>query len=68
MYLSATWTEKVMIDDENDDGDLADHLQEVKKTPIVEDDGLCQGLNSITRRKTKSSSLIVKMTKPASIR
>lgn len=40
MYLSATWTEKVMIDDENDDGDLADHLQEVKKTPIVEDDGL----------------------------
>ncbi|XP_052691154.1 amyloid-beta precursor-like protein isoform X1 [Crassostrea angulata] len=36
----ATWTEKVMIDDENDDGDLADHLQEVKKTPIVEDDGL----------------------------
>mgnify|MGYP000160565534 CR=1 FL=1 len=29
-----------MIDDENDDGDLSDHLEEVKKTPIVEDDGI----------------------------
>ncbi|XP_048772125.1 amyloid-beta precursor-like protein isoform X2 [Ostrea edulis] len=38
--LTDTWTDKVTLDDENDDGDLSDHLEEVKKTPIVEDDGL----------------------------
>lgn len=40
MYFLVIWIEKVMIDDENDDGDFVDYFQEVKKIFIVEDDGL----------------------------
>lgn len=39
MYFLVIWIEKVMIDDENDDGDFVDYFQEVKKIFIVEDDG-----------------------------